>query len=130
APANCPPAPTTSQARPRRRLPALQKGPQLAGLLLSPLAPQGAAPAARLTAPRRYNDAVSIGEEIWGCPAVFTKFARILGPVDIVKGRRRARRRHSRHVRARWALTPRGGLAAGATLMKASSAVRGLLRTP
>src|SRR6185503_9267119 len=76
APANCPPAPTTSQARPRRRLPALQKGPQLAGLLLSPLAPQGAAPAARLTAPRRYNDAVSIGEEIWGCPAVFTKFAR------------------------------------------------------
>ena len=25
---------------------------------------------------------MSSGEEIWRCPAVFTKFARILGPVD------------------------------------------------
>jgi hypothetical protein len=42
----------------------------------------------RPAAPRRYDDGVSFGEENWGRSAIFTRFARILGPSDREDGAR------------------------------------------
>jgi len=62
---------------------ALHRRPQLAGLLPRPPPHPPVAASAALPGDLRDDGVVSLGEEIWGRSAIFTRSARILGPIDM-----------------------------------------------